>query len=125
MSRKRIMVVDNEDKICDIYKRVLVNEGYEVEACYDGDEAVQKVSENQYDLVITDIKMPKMSGFNVIKKTKELSPDTDVIVISGYATIDAVVKTVRMGAQDYIIKPFEICDLVTKVKKCLEKENFV
>lgn len=119
------MVVDNEDKICDIYKRVLVNEGYEVEACYDGDEAVQKVSENQYDLVITDIKMPKMSGFNVIKKTKELSPDTDVIVISGYATIDAVVKTVRMGAQDYIIKPFEICDLVTKVKKCLEKENFV
>jgi two-component system response regulator AtoC len=114
------MVVDNEDNICDIYKKVLINEGFDVEAFMDGGAAIDSFVQNRFDIVITDLKMPKIDGFHVIKKIREVSPKTDIIVITGYATLDSVVKTIKLGAYDYLVKPFEISDLVGKVRKCIE-----
>ena len=119
-TKKRIMVVDNEDNICDIYKKVLINEGYDVEAFMDGGSAIDSFVQNRFDVVITDLKMPKIDGFHVIKKIREVSPKTDIIVITGYATLDSVVTTIKLGAYDYLVKPFEISDLVGKVRKCIE-----
>ena len=118
--KKKIMVVDNEDGICDIYKKVLLDEGFDVEAFIDGGSAVQRASQKNFDVVITDLKMPKIDGFFVIRKIREISPKTDIIVITGYATLDSVVQTIKLGAHDYIVKPFEICDLVSKVKRCIQ-----
>lgn len=117
-AKKRVMVVDNEDNICDIYKKVLLKEGFDVESFIDGGSAIDSFSRIHYDVVITDLKMPKIDGFHVIKKVRELSPTTDIIVITGYATLDSVVATIKLGACDYLVKPFEIRDLVDKVKKC-------
>jgi len=122
-AKKRIMVVDNEDDICDIYKRVLVSEGFDVEAFLDGGTAIDSFAKKSFDVVITDLKMPKVDGYFVIKKIRELSPKTDIIVITGYATLDSVVATIKLGAYDYLVKPFEINDLVSKVKKCIEERG--
>jgi len=122
-TKKRIMVVDNEDNICDIYKKVLINEGYDVEAFMDGGSAIDSFVQNRFDVVITDLKMPKIDGFHVIKKIREVSPKTDIIVITGYATLDSVVTTIKLGAYDYLVKPFEISDLVGKVRKCIEDKG--
>ncbi len=119
-SKKRIMVVDNEDNICDIYKKVLIHEGYDVESFLDGSTAIDSFSKKSFDIVITDLKMPKIDGFHVIKRVREMSPKTDIIVITGYATLDSVVTSIKLGAYDYLVKPFEISDLVGKVKKCIE-----
>ena len=118
--KQKIMVVDNEDNICDIYKKVLISEGFDVEAFMDGGSAVERATEKIFDVVITDLKMPKIDGFHVIRRIKEISPKTDIIVITGYATLESVVQTIKMGVNDYLVKPFEICDLVTKVKKCVQ-----
>ena len=118
--KKKIMVVDNEDGICDIYKKVLLDEGFEVEAFLDGGTAIERAEQKNFDVVITDLKMPKIDGFYVIRKIREISPKTDIIVITGYATLDSVVQSIKLGALDYIVKPFEIGDLVTKVKKCIQ-----
>jgi len=118
--KKKIMVVDNENGICDIYKKVLLAEGFDVETFLDGGTAVQRAAQKDFDVVITDLKMPKIDGFYVIKKIRELSPKTDIIVITGYATLDSVVQSIKLGALDYIVKPFEIGDLVTKVKQCIQ-----
>lgn len=119
MDQKKILVVENEDPICEIYARVLRNEGYDVETFVEGDKALRRVRENHFDLVITDLKMPKVDGMYVIRKVRELSPNTEIMVITGYATIDSVVETIKLGASDYILKPFEIGDLVEKVRKIL------
>lgn len=119
-NRKRIMVIDNEDSICEIYKRVLVDEGFEVEVYNDGGSAVERASQADFDIVITDLKMPKYDGIYVIKKIREISPKTDIIVISGYATLDSVIQTIKMGAKDYLVKPFEIFELIAKVQKCVQ-----
>ena len=119
-SKKRIMLVDNEDSICDIYKRILTDEGFEVESFIDGGTAIESFSKKSFDIVITDLKMPKLDGFYVIKKVRELSPKTDIIVISGYATLDSVIESIKLGAYDYLVKPFEISDLVGKVRKCID-----
>jgi len=122
--KKRIMVVDNEDNICDIYKKVLTKEGFDVESFLDGGSAIDSFARQNFDIVITDLKMPKIDGFYVIQKVREMSPKTDIIVITGYATLDSVVATIKLGAYDYLVKPFEIHDLVDKVKKCIEERGY-
>jgi two-component system, NtrC family, response regulator PilR len=122
-SKKRIMVVDDEDRICEIYTKVLISEGFDVEAFMDGETAIESFSKNIFDIVITDLKMPKKDGYYVIQKIREMAPKTDIIVITGYATMDSVIKTIKLGAYDYLVKPFEIDDLVNKVKKCITERS--
>lgn len=121
--KTRIMVIDNEDNICDIYKRVLADRGFEVETFLDASAAIDSFSRQKYDIVITDLKMPKLDGYYVIRKIKELCPGTDVIVITGYATMDSVVTSIKLGAYDYLVKPFEIADLLGKIDKCIENRG--
>jgi|AGTN01.1.fsa_nt_gi Response regulator containing CheY-like receiver, AAA-type ATPase, and DNA-binding domains len=122
MNGKKIMIVDNEEPICDLYKRVFLREGFDVEAYTDGAKAIERIKKKKFDLVLTDLKMPYVDGFDVIRMVREISPETIIIVVSGYPTIESVVRSVRLGAVDYIMKPFEVPDLLTKVKKCLAEE---
>ena len=97
-----ILIVDDEKAIRKTLSEILSFEGFLVEEAADGAEAVKKISENNYDCIICDIKMPKMDGIEVLDQTRALKPDIPFIVISGHGNIETAVDAVKKGAYDYI-----------------------
>ena len=113
----RILAVDDEEVILDSFRKILVIDGYSVDTVETGQEALGLIQKNSYDFVFTDLKMPEMSGVDVCKGVKHLRPDIDVIIITGYASIETAVETLKYGAMDYIQKPFTEDELLSMVKK--------
>ncbi|MBI1823658.1 MAG: sigma-54-dependent Fis family transcriptional regulator, partial [Nitrospirae bacterium] len=104
----KILIVDDEKSMREFLGIVLSNEGYAVTTASDGEEAIQQIGKDIFDLVITDIKMPKMSGLDVLKGVKEVSPDTLVLMITAFATTETAIEAMKQGAYNYLIKPFKI-----------------
>jgi CheY-like chemotaxis protein len=119
----RILAVDDEEIILDSFRKILVLDGYSVDTVETGQEALGLIQKNQYDFVFTDLKMPQMGGVEVCKGVKQLRPDIDVIVITGYASVDTAVETMKFGAMDYIQKPFTEDELLTHVKEFVIRRN--
>ena len=115
----RILAVDDEPIVLDSFRKILVAAGYAVDTVENGLEALGLVQKNKYDFVFTDLKMPEMDGLDVVKGVKHYSPETDVVMITGYATIDSAVNAMKFGAMDYVQKPFTEDELVEFAKKCL------
>lgn len=115
----RILAVDDEAVVLDSFRKILVVAGYAVDTVESGREALGLVQKNKYDFVFTDLKMPEMDGLDVVKGVKHFSPETDVVVITGYATIESAVAAMKFGAMDYVQKPFTEDELVEFTKKCL------
>src|SRR5512139_1399857 len=115
----RILAVDDEAVILDSFRKILVVAGYAIDTVQSGREALGLVQKHKYDFVFTDLKMPEMDGLDVVKGVKHFSPETDVIVITGYATIESAVDAMKFGAMDYVQKPFTEDELVEFTKKCL------
>lgn len=113
----KVLVAEDEEITRKHLIRVLEGEGYEVSGTGDGVDALKKVEEVDFDLLITDIKMPGLDGLELLGAVKEKSPATEVIVITGFGSIGSAVEAIRKGAYDYITKPFELDDLLNKVKK--------
>ena len=114
---KNILVVDDEEVMRDFLSDVL--EDFEVEKASDGDEAISRLKEKQYDLVITDMKMPRVSGEEVVKFAKLTYPNTKIIVISGYTSLSSAGAAVGYGVSAFLAKPFTIKQLRTEVDKSL------
>jgi len=115
----RILCVDDEDVILDSFRKILVLDGYAVDTVQTGQEALGLVQTHHYDFVFTDLKMPAMDGVEVVKAVKHMRPDIDVIVITGFATVETAVETMKYGATDYVQKPFTEDELLAFVKKTL------
>ena len=115
----RILCVDDEDVILNSFRKVLVLDGYSVDTVETGQEALGLVQTHDYDFVFTDLKMPAMSGTDVAKSVKHLRPDIDVIIITGYATVDSAVECMKYGAMDFVEKPFTESELRKFVKQAL------
>ena len=115
--KARILAVDDEGVILDSFRKILVIDGYSVDTVETGQEALGLVQKHNYDFVFTDLKMPEMDGVDVCKSVKHLRPDIDVIIITGYATIESAVETMKHGAMDYIQKPFTEDELLEMVNK--------
>lgn len=115
----RILAVDDEPVVLDSFRKILVVAGYAIDTVESGREALGLVQKNKYDFVFTDLKMPEMDGLDVVKGVKHFSLETDVIVITGYATIESAVNAMKFGAMDYVQKPFTEDELVDFTKKCL------
>jgi len=115
-----VLVVDDEEVIREVLKEVLTEAGYKVWTAKDGEEAIEKMKEAQFSVVITDIKMPGMDGVQVTRKFKELDSDTEVVVITGYASIDSAVSVLKEGAYDYITKPFNVDEIKIVVGRAAE-----
>ncbi len=115
----RILAVDDEPVVLDSFRKILVVAGYAIDTVESGREALGLVQKHKYDFVFTDLKMPEMDGLDVVKGVKHFSPETDVIVITGYATIDSAVNAMKFGAMDYVQKPFTEDELADFTKKCL------
>jgi len=119
MESARILIVDDETVIRDGLKRVLEGQSFVVETCSSGFSAIELLQQREFDLIITDLKMPGMSGIEVLKSVKTLQPHIPVILITGFASIDTAVEAIKNGASDYITKPFAPDILLEKVQNAL------
>lgn len=121
--KAKILAVDDEEIVLDSFRKILVLAGYSIDTVERGKEAVGLVQKRGYDFVFVDLKMPEMDGVMVTKAVKHLRPDVDVIVITGYATVESAVETMKYGAMDYVQKPFTEDELVDFVDKSLIRRN--
>lgn len=117
--RARILAVDDEPIVLDSFRKILVLDGYSVSTVETGEEALALIQKHDYDFVFTDLKMPGMDGLDVTKAVKHVRPDIDVIMITGYATIQSAVDVMKYGALDYVEKPFTEDELTAFVNKSL------
>jgi len=115
---KRVLVLDDEPIVGDRLKPALEKLGFQVEAFTESQAAVQRILEERFDVLVTDLKMQRPDGLEVMDFVRENSPSTKVVIITGFATVDTAVQTMKGGAVDFIAKPFkirELCDLVVKL----------
>jgi ATP-dependent Lon protease len=119
----RILVVDDEEIARTNIEHVLAKQGHLVEIASNGVEALEKVENQEFDLIITDLKMEKMSGLQLLETLKRTTPLTDIIMVTGYATVDSAVDALTKGAAYYLAKPFKLDDLRDTVNRILEKKR--
>ncbi len=117
--KARILAVDDEAIVLESFRKILVLAGFNVDTVESGKEALGLIRKSDYDFVFTDLKMPEMDGLDVVKAVKHVRPDIDVIMITGYATIDSAVDAMKFGAMDYVQKPFTADELVEFATKSL------
>jgi two-component system response regulator PilR (NtrC family) len=125
MSDARVLVVDDEQSMRDLLAITLEKQGYEVTVADSGETAVDNIRRTVFDAVITDIKMVKVSGLEVLRITKDLSPETAVIVITAVGSTETAVEAMKLGAYDYITKPFKLDEINLIVKNALERKRLV
>lgn len=117
--KAKILAVDDEEIVLSSFRKILALDGFSIDTVERGKEALGLIQKNDYDFVFVDLKMPEMDGIDVTKAVKHLRPDIDVIVITGYASIESAVETMKYGAMDYVQKPFTEDELVDFVNKSL------
>lgn len=120
---KKILVVDDEKIVCDMAKRVLEKEGYQVDTFTDSRAALEQIKNNPYDLVITDLKMENVNGMDILREVNSRYPETRVIMLTAYATLDAAIEAIREKIYDFFPKPVQIEALKASVRKALGNGN--
>ncbi len=116
---KSIIVIDDEEVVCKMTKMILEKEGYEVETYTDSTQALARIKEKRFDLVITDLKMEEVDGMEILRTVNKLYPDTELIMITAYATLDTALEALRERVFDFFPKPIKIEELKESVKKAL------
>ncbi|MBM4339137.1 MAG: response regulator [Deltaproteobacteria bacterium] len=120
---EKILVVDDEEVICNILVRRLGREGYSCTTANNGKEALNHFYKSKYSLIISDMKMPEMTGIELLQKVKAIDPKMKMIMMTAYPEIDLAVNAMRLGAYDFIIKPADLDLIVMSVKKALESKR--
>ena len=120
---EKVLIIDDEAGMCSLITTVLSDEGYAVAAMQKPQEAVAAVKRGSFDLVITDLRMPKMNGIELLQAIKQAAPTVPVILITAYSTVDSAVQAMKLGAADYVAKPFKNAELLAAVENVLEKSR--
>ena len=123
MIGSKILLVDDEIVFTDNMSKLLNARGYRVTAVNSGDAAIQKLSEDEFDVVVLDLKMPGMDGLTTLKEIKKLDLFTQTLILTGHGSIDSALEAIKLGAYDYLTKPTEIHDLVAKIEGAWEKKD--
>jgi len=119
-----IMVVDDDPNICRNLKEILGDEGHEVKVVTSGIDALKIIEKNEYDLVLLDLVMPEITGIEVLSEIRRKKPNIQVIMITAFATIENAVEALKLGATDYVSKPFKMNEIQVAVNMALEDANF-
>ena len=122
---RTILIVDDEKAIRKTLSEILSYEGYKIDDAENGEEALKKLKERSYDVVLCDIKMPKVDGLEFLEKSKKINPDVPIIMISGHGTIETAVEAVKKGAYDYVAKPPDLNRLLITIRNALDKQSLV
>lgn len=120
-----ILIIDDEKAIRKTLTEILSFEGYKIEEAADGEEGLKKFKEKTFDLVLCDIKMPKLDGIEFLQKAGEINPDVPIIMISGHGNIETAVEAVKKGAYDYISKPPDLNRLLITIRNAMDKSSLV
>ncbi len=120
-----ILIIDDEKAIRKTLSEILSYEGYKIDEAGDGEEGLKKFREVEYDVILCDIKMPKIDGIEFLEKAKESNPDVPIIMISGHGTIETAVEAVKKGAYDYISKPPDLNRLLITIRNAMDKTSLV
>lgn len=121
-NQRSILVVDDEEALRTVLSSELSGEGYHVETASDGDEAIATLqNNNKFDLILLDIKMPKVDGFEVLKFIKANTPHIKVIMLTAFADLKNAIESKKLGADDFISKPYDLVDLLTTIERVLSE----
>src|SRR3982750_3069320 len=120
-----ILIIDDEKAIRKTLMEILSFEGYKLDEASDGEEGLKKFREKNYDVVLCDIKMPKLDGLEFLQKAGEVNADVPIIMISGHGTIETAVEAVKQGAYDFISKPPDLNRLLITIRNAMDKTNLV
>jgi two-component system response regulator PilR (NtrC family) len=120
---EKILIVDDERSLRDVLSIMLKRAGYDISVASDGDEAIARIEKELFDLVITDLKMPKVGGLDVLKAVKDASPDSVVLLITAFASAESAVEAMKLGAYDYLTKPFQVDEVQLIIRNALEKRR--
>lgn len=119
----KILVVDDERRMCESLQTLLSKVGYEVTTAEESEEALKRIKNDSFDLVITDIKMPKADGLEILKAARKKDQDALVILMTGYASLESAISAINQGAYDYLMKPLEFSELKLTIQRALEKRK--
>jgi putative nucleotidyltransferase with HDIG domain len=120
-----ILIVDDDQAIREILSEGLSDSGYECVTACDGVEGLRKLQSNGFHLVVSDIDMPKMDGVSLLQKIKEIRPDTEIIMLTGVVDVETAIQSMRLGACDYLTKPFNLAEVRITVERALEKQRLI
>jgi DNA-binding NtrC family response regulator len=121
MKPVKALAIDDEQIVLDSIRKVLLAEGFEVDFSLNSREGLEWANTRDYDIVLTDIRMPEIGGMRVLRDVKRIKPSLPVVIITGYATVTGAVQAMKLGASDYIEKPFTPDVLLASIKKALQK----
>jgi DNA-binding NtrC family response regulator len=125
MLEKKVLVVDDDSLMKDFLKEALGRSDYSVDSASTGEEALEKIKDKDYDLILSDIRMPSMSGMEVLKATKEYLPCAKVVMMTAYGTVENAVEAMKLGAFDYVMKPFSADEIELVLKRALEHKRLL
>ncbi len=121
----KILIVDDDTELRESISEILGQEGYDLDAVHDAETALELASDADFDLVLIDLIMPGMGGMSALRLFKEESPNTRIVVMTAFSTVDNAVESMKQGADDYISKPFKIQELLSVVGRNLEEARFL
>ncbi|GAB4429711.1 MAG: hypothetical protein Fur0044_27390 [Anaerolineae bacterium] len=123
MSSEKIIIVDDETDVLDLCKRILENKGYQVTIAHSGREVVEFAQKEHFDLLLTDIRMPGMSGLEVAQAVKQFAPNIICVTMTGFSTMDMAIEALKLGIDEFVMKPFSPDELNMAITKALDKER--
>ena len=123
MPASKILILDDEENMLHMLKTILTKEGYEIATATNGIEGLKKIESNSFDTILCDLRMPEMDGLSFLKATREKNIQSTTIMMSAYGTIDMAIEAMKLGAYDYISKPFKPDEIILTLKKAEEREK--
>ncbi|MEJ2545892.1 MAG: response regulator, partial [Calditrichaceae bacterium] len=123
--KANILIVEDEQAIRDALNMVLEEEGYQTQTASNGKEAMELVNKSDFDILITDLKMPEMDGMTLTRQVQQICPQTSVIIITAHGSLESAIEALRIGAYDYILKPFDFDDVLYKIKRLIFQNQFL
>ena len=125
VEKVRILVVDDEEIVRNLLYDTLSKTGYKVKTAMNGQDAIAQIENEPFEIVITDLKMPGMGGLELLQRVQKINPDICVLIITAYSTVESAVNAMKLGAYDYICKPFELEEMKVIIEKAVERQRLL
>ena len=121
--KARLLLVDDEEMFLEYLSRRLINRNFDVTTCLSGEEALEKIRDYDFDVIVLDVLMPGIDGIETLREIKKLKPITEVIMLTGHASLDSGIDGMKLGAYDYLRKPCNTKELISKIDKAFERKT--